>query len=373
MSVRRIVYFAHSIRSDWNNGNAHFLRGLLRGLRQLGHAVTSLEPEDSWSYTNLLCEGERGLQSLAQFAATYPELDVRTYGSSGDPLIANMLRDADIVIVHEWTERAVIDRVLELRERYGFRALFHDTHHRASSSPEQLSYLRVTEFDGVIVFGEALRRVYQERWGAERVWTLHEAADVSVFYPRSANTPERDLIWIGNWGDDERTEELQQFLLEPARALPAHGALIHGVRYPQSGLDALANAGVIYGGYLANLDAPAAFAKARVTVHVPRRQYAAQLPGIPTIRVFEALSCGTPLISAPWQDTEALFGADDFVWAHSTQEVIDAMRELLRDDAARAQRAAQGLATVRARHTTLHRAEQLSAIVEEVLADAVPA
>ncbi len=363
MSARRIVYCAHSIRSDWNNGNAHFLRGLLRGLHMLGHCVTALEPEDGWSYSNLLAEGERGRRSLEQFAAVYPELKVRTYTDPGDPVLVKTLREADIVIVHEWTEPALVDRVLALREQHGFRALFHDTHHRASSSPEQLARLRIAEFDGVLAFGQSLRRLYRERWGAARVWTLHEAADTSVFQPQPPAEPERDLVWIGNWGDGERSAELREFLLEPARSLPTRNALVYGVRYPEEGLAALAEAGIAYGGYLPNLDAPVAFAAARATVHVPRRQYAAALPGIPTIRVFEALACGIPLLSAPWQDTEQLFGRHDFAWARSGADVC----EFLRDARAREQRAAEGLATVCTRHTTLHRAQQLAEICDEVL------
>ena len=367
MSALRIVYCAHSLRSDWNNGNAHFLRGLLRGLAALGHSVTALEPEGGWSYTNLLGEGERGERSLRQFAQMYPELDVRTYTSVQDPVIENALRGADIAIVHEWNEPALVEGVLALRGRCGFRALFHDTHHRASSSPEQLARLRVAEFDGVLAFGEVLRRVYRERWGAERVWTLHEAADVSVFQPMPEVAPERDLVWVGNWGDGERSQELREFLLEPARALPARGALVYGVRYPDEGLNALREAEVGYGGYLANLDAPGEFARARCTVHVPRRQYARELPGIPTIRVFEALACGVALVSAPWRDAEGLFGPHDFLWARTGTQMCTALHQLLRDDKARAQQAAEGLATVRARHTTLHRAEQLEGICEEVL------
>ena len=397
MSVRRIVYCAHSLRSDWNNGNAHFLRGLLRGLVSLGHAVTAFEPGNSWSYTNLLAEGEPGTRSLAQFAATYPELDLHTYpdlsdpdpsdpdpsdpdpsdpdpSDPTDPNLADALREADIAIVHEWSEPALVDHVLALRDRHGFRALFHDTHHRASSSPEQLRRLRIPEFDGVLAFGASLRRIYRERWGAPRVWTLHEAADTAVFRPRPDMIPDltpnrdeiRDLVWIGNWGDGERTAELHEFLLEPARGL--HAPLIHGVRYPPEGLAALADAGAAYGGYLPNLDAPCAFAQAKATVHIPRRQYAAALPGIPTIRVFEALACGIPLVSAPWADTESLFCPHDFAWARTGAEMYAALRELLRDSSAREQRAAQGLQTIRKKHTTLHRAEQLTAILDEVLA-----
>ena len=364
---KRIVYCAHSIRSDWNNGNAHFLRGLLRGLHQQGHAVTALEPAQSWSYTNLLLEGERGQQSLAQFQAAYPELDVRPYAAADDPLLVTVMSDADIVIVHEWSEPAFTEQVFALRKRYGFRVLFHDTHHRASSSPKQLQRLRVGEFDGVLAFGEVLRRIYRERWGLDKVWTLHEAADTSVFKPRPDQVLKHDLVWVGNWGDDERTEELEHFLLAPARSLPAHQPLVHGVRYPAEALAALASDGIAYGGYLANLDAPESFARARCTVHVPRRQYAAQLPGIPTIRVFEALACGIPLVSAPWSDAERLFCPSDFAFARNTKEMTSLLRELLRDDAARQQRAAQGLSTIKARHTTMHRAEQLSAIIDEVL------
>ena len=100
----------------------------------------------------------------------------------------------------------------------------------------------------------------------------------------------------------------------------------------------------------------------------PRRQYAQQLPGIPTIRVFEALACGIPLISAPWQDAEQLFAPDDFVWVKNTEQTISALRSLITSRVEREQRAAQGLAAIRARHTTQHRAEQLSSIVEQVLA-----
>ncbi len=49
-------------------------------------------------------------------------------------------------------------------------------------------------------------------------------------------------------------------------------------------------------------------------MHIPRRPYVESLPGIPTIRVFEALACGIPLISAPWSDSEALFRPEQDFW-----------------------------------------------------------
>ena len=200
-----IAFFLHTLRSDWNNGNAHFLRGLAREMGSLGHTVTVYEPAAGWSYQNLLTE-PNGQASLDQFAATYPDVALRLYDPT-DPELGDELRRAlhaaDVVIVHEWNEPALIGSILSLREELGFKALFHDTHHRASSSPESVRAQRVNEFDGVLTFGDALTAIYKQRFGLDAVWTLHEAADTTVFYPREAPV-ENELVWVGNWGDGER-------------------------------------------------------------------------------------------------------------------------------------------------------------------------
>jgi spore maturation protein CgeB len=374
----RIAYFAHAVRADWNNGNAHFLRGLLRALGQLGHDVRVFEPADEWSIRNLR-EEPRGEQALRQFDETYSDLRVITYRPAGaDPLLASplvqdqpgwrsFLRETDFVILHEWNPAALADQLLELRSELGFRLLFHDTHHRASSSPEQIAQLRIDRFDGVLAFGEALRTIYRKRFNIARVWTLHEAADVTVFHPLDPIPKVDDVVWIGNWGDDERSAEICKFLLRPAAELPEYRFTIYGVRYPQQALAALEFARVHYGGYLPNLDSPAAYAASRITLHIPRQQYRLAMNGIPTIRVFEALACGIPLVSAPWNDTEHLFREDDFTMVHTTQEMVAALRTLLCDPKAARQQAARGLETVQARHTCRHRAEQLTSICEELV------
>ena len=45
----RVVIFCHSIVSDWNHGNAHFLRGVTVELLERGHEVIVYEPADAWS------------------------------------------------------------------------------------------------------------------------------------------------------------------------------------------------------------------------------------------------------------------------------------------------------------------------------------
>src|SRR5690606_33948341 len=132
------------------------------------------------------------------------------------------------------------------------------------------------------------------RGWAARAWTWHEAADTRHFKPLAGVPPQGDLVWVGNWGDEERSRELREFLVEPVAAMQLYAA-VHGVRYPRAALQALAAAGIDSGGWQRIHRVPEVCAGYRATVHVPRRPYVRALPGVPTIRVFEALACGIPL------------------------------------------------------------------------------
>jgi spore maturation protein CgeB len=143
--------------------------------------------------------------------------------------------------------------------------------------------------------------------------------------------------------------------------------VVHGVRYPEQGLRMLKEAGIDFRGYLPNLSAPIAYAQSMLALHVPRRQYTNGLSGIPTIRVFEALACGAPLLCAPWSDAENLFRpGDDYVIAETGDEMSAKIEELLRDSKARKQIADNGMQTVRNHHTCHHRALQLLDICQEL-------
>ena len=360
----RIAWLTHSLVSDWNHGNAHFLRGVLAELIARGHDAVAWEPADGWSRANLR---EVAPEAEAGFARHFPRLVSRSY--SGAHEIDMMLEDSDLVVVHEWTDPEIVAEIGRRRAAGGrFALLFHDTHHRAVSAPEEMARFDLSAYDGVLAFGEALREVYLARGWGRRVWTWHEAADTRLFRPDSdpGARRERDIVWIGNWGDDERSAELDEFLIEPsARA----GATldVHGVRYPKAALDRLAAAGARYHGWLANAEVPRVFAQHRMTVHVPRRWYVTALPGVPTIRVFEALACGIPLISAPWTDSEGLFRpGEDFLFARNGAEAERQIRMLREDAAARREVAASGLERIRARHSCAHRVDELLAILADI-------
>jgi spore maturation protein CgeB len=356
----KFVLFVHSLASCWNHGNAHFLRGIASELLARGHRVEIFEPADGWSAANLA--QEHGRAALREYQGAYPGLRSHMYLTESLDL-DDVLYRADVVIVHEWNDPELVRRIGEHRsERGDYRLLFHDTHHRAATAPEEMGRYDLSNYDGVLAFGEVIRDLYLRNEWARQAWTWHEAADHRVFRPLNA-PKEGDLVWIGNWGDEERTAELHEFLLEPVKTLGLR-AKVYGVRYPDHAIDALRRAGIKYGGWLPNHRVPEVFARYGVTVHVPRRPYVEALPGIPTIRPFEALACGIPLVSAPWVDAEGLFRPDDFPRVSNGKEMTEALRETLHNPKAAQERADRGRETVLRRHTCTNRVDELSQILD---------
>ena len=361
----RIVYFTHSLSSCWNHGNAHFLRGVLRDLTRRGHAVTALEPEDAWSLANLLAD--HGPAGLSPFRNAYADLSWDRYGRISSAVEA--CQDADLVIVHEWNDPALVAALGRARRGSGrFLLLFHDTHHRAVSDPDAIRAFDLDGYDGILAFGETLAQVYRG-WGwGDRVFVWHEAADVTLFHPPAEPRERRGLVWIGNWGDGERTAEIETFLLRPS-AQAGQALDVYGVRYPPEAKALLARHGARYEGWVANAKVPQVFARHKATVHVPRRFYVETLPGIPTIRVFEALACGIPLVSAPWRDAEGLFRPGvDYLVAADGDAMTGHLRALDQDPDLRASLVASGLETILSRHTCAHRIDELLAVVSKLAA-----
>ena len=199
----RFLFYTHSLVSDWNHGNAHFLRGIMRELIARGHEALALEPDNGWSRTNLIAEN--GKEALERFSADFPELTSVSYGATFDH--EAQFHDADVVIVHEWTDPALVARLGAARRQGGrFTLLFHDTHHRAVS-------------EASVDFDPAVRKTMTRFWHSAR----HCANAICVPVGAATSIPgtkqrmsgfsnlgpdirrSTDIVWIGNWGDDERS------------------------------------------------------------------------------------------------------------------------------------------------------------------------
>ena len=365
----RLAFFCHSLVSDWNHGNAHFLRGVVRELLARGHEVRVFEPRDGWSRENL--RREHGARPFEEFDRFFPELRAVLYDPHDFDAEA-AIDGAELVLVHEWNDPAVVRRIGQVRARSAhFRLLFHDTHHRSVTAPRSMGHYDLRHYDGALAYGDVIRDLYLERGWVDEAWTWHEAADARLFRPLPSAERRDTIVWIGNWGDNERTSELYEFLIEPVWSLRLRGEA-YGVRYPDEACRALAGAGLEYGGWLANHRVPEVYARHGVTVHIPRRPYAHALPGIPTIRPFEALACGIPLVTAPWDDVEGLFtpGAD-FLVARNGREMRAHLRAVLEDHELARSLAQHGRQTILGRHTCAHRVDELLAIAAQLGLDVV--
>lgn len=317
------------------NGSANFLHGVISEFEDRGHAVEVPGPPDP----------NPGTQAA-------PDLDVR-------------LDDADLVLVDADLDSDLIARVGAHRAAHGgYRLYLRDSHR--TRTPEQADQLDLSAYDGVLANGEAARLDYLERGWVARVWTWHEAADTRVFRPLPEIEPEADLVWIGDWESDEGGGELRDFLLRPARSARLHGH-VYGAGHPASARLRIRLSGLHFCGSTPERHAPDLFARHRLTVNLPGRNRTEALRGVPTSYLFEALACGIPLISAPWEDCEGLFRAEqDYLLARDCAEMREAMQAIVEFPEFAAQLRESGLETIRSRHTCSHRVDELLAIDEEL-------
>jgi spore maturation protein CgeB len=354
----RFALFYHSLISDWNHGNAHFLRGMMRALQQLGHQVVCYEQEDNWSLRHLLLEQPDAVEA---FRAGFPDLHFERYrtGPYLESWLQDRLRQVDVLVVHEWTDPAMVRLLGRVGRRLGLRTLFHDTHYRVVLDDAYRESLELSNFDLILAYSPSLAERYRS-FGFHNVEVLHEAADVTLFGPRDV-TQTDDVVFVGNCGEDDRVGDVERFIFEPRRGLPHLRYAMYGVRYPQDLLAAMSNGlNVEFRGRAANMDVPRIYSAAKVVLHVPRRQYVELLPGTPTIRVFEALASGACLVSSPWPDTDQLFTAGrDYALANSPEQMRATIARLVSDPDARAELGRHGRDTILARHTCAHRARQL--------------
>jgi len=309
----KVVVFAPSPGSDLDRRTAGFLRGIVAELREREHEVAVHEPD----------------------------------GDSDRVDLDSALDDADLVLVQAQNEPGLVGRIGAHRARNdSYRLLLHDTQPRALSAQAEMAPYDLPAFDGVLAGGEVIRLAYMERGWAARAWTWHEAADIRVFHPLPGIEPEADLVWIGNWDDGSRAEDLRTFLLRPARTARLHGS-VYGAGYTRSARLRIALARLHYRGEIVAHRAPGIFARHRLTVHLPDSPGAEPVPGIPGSSLFEAMACGIPVVSAPWDDCEGLFRTEqDYLVARDCAEMREAMQAIVEYPELAEKLRASGLATI---------------------------
>ncbi len=306
-----LVVLGLSLSSSWGNGHATTYRALLKAFAGLGHRVTFLERDQPWYAAN---------RDLA--APDWCEL--AHYNSLADlERWQSRVAAADAVMVGSYvTEGIAVGRFVQETAR-GVTAFYDiDTPVTlAALERGECNYVSpetIAGFDVYLSFtgGPTLRRI-EERYGAPAARALYCSADPAIYAPINAKK-RWDLSYLGTYSPD-RQPVLEKLLIEPARRAPSMKFVVAGPQYPES-IAWPANVERIE--HVGPQDHPAFYGASRWTLNVTRADMV-RAGWSPSVRLFEAASCATPIISDRWDGIEELFrDGRDIMLADDTEDVL---------------------------------------------------
>jgi spore maturation protein CgeB len=348
-----IVILGLSITSSWGNGHATTYRGLVRELARQGHRVLFLEQDVPWY-------------------AAHRDLPRPPYGSTElyrdladlDRRFRRRARKADAVILGSYVQRgeAVADWLL--RHARGVTAFYDiDTPvtlaKLARGDYEYLHPRQIPCFDLYLSFtgGPTLGRL-EDDFGARRALPLYCSCDPALYFPEEHAT-RWDLGYLGTYSDD-RQPAVEALLLEPARRLPGRAFAVAGPAYPP---EIAWPPNVDRFEHLPPGEHRAFYNRQRFTLNVTRADMR-QAGYSPSIRLFEAAACGTPIVSDDWPGLATFFQPGrEILLAATPEEVGTILRGL--PDAERRRIGRRARERVLAEHTAAHRAAALEGYLRE--------
>lgn len=349
-----IVLLGLSITSSWGNGHATTYRALVRALAEGGHRVLFLERDVPWYAAN------RDLPNP-------PYGRTELYGSVAElrERFGAALRGADLVAIGSYVPDGV-EAARVVQELARGTTAFYDIDtpvtlaRLARGECEYLVPELVPGFDLYLSFtgGPTLARIEREL-GAPAARALFCSADPDVHRP-SPRAPRWDLGYVGTYSAD-RQPALERLLVEPARRRAGLRCCVAGPLYPR---DVAWPANVERVEHLAPGEHAAFYAAQRFTLNVTRADMV-RAGWSPSVRLFEAAACGTPVISDPWPGIDAIFTPGREILLARTSEEALALLEGIPEEERRAI-GARARARVLAEHTAAHRARTLEAYVREV-------
>ncbi len=349
----RIVIVGLSITSSWGNGHATTYRSLVSGLAEMGAEVLFLEQDQPWY---------RDHRDLPR----PPYCAVALYGPGGLAGHAEALAGADLVVVGSYVaDGCQACRLVQAAAR-GVTAFYDiDTPVTLAALGEgRCEYLTpalIPGFDLYLSFtgGPTLREI-ERRFGARAARALYCSADPASNAPDPDAAPAIDLGYLGTYGAD-RQPTLEALLCEPARRWPAGRFDVTGPQYPAD----IAWPPNVERGDHAPPDMHRLFyTSQRWTLNVTRADMV-RAGWSPSVRLFEAAACGTPIITDWWEGLDTLFRpGEEIVVARGPEDVLHTLREV--PDAERRAIAARARARVLGGHTGRHRAGELLRYVREV-------
>jgi spore maturation protein CgeB len=352
-SPLKIVILGLSITSSWGNGHATTYRGLVRELTKRGHDVLFLERDVEWYASN------RDLP-----APPYGRTELYTSLDELKGRFAKDVRDADFVIVGSYMPEGIAVGEWVTRAAHGATAFYDiDTpvtlarlergdaeYITADLIPRYQLYLSFTG-------GPTLDRI-EKRFGSPMTRPLYCSVDPEMYFPGSPEF-KWDLGYMGTYSHD-RQPALERLLLEPARRWPDGRFVVAGPQYPMR-IKWPSNVGRMI--HLPPVEHRAFYNSQKFTLNITRRDMI-EAGFSPSVRLFEAAACATPIISDYWEGLESFFApGSEIMIAHSSEEALRLVRET--SEAERERIGHRARERVLREHTAAHRAKELESYAIE--------
>ena len=342
-----IVILGLSITSSWGNGHATTYRGLVRELAARGHRTLFLERDQPWYADN------RDLPAppfgRTELYKSLEELQDR---------FAQAIRRADFVIVGSYVPEGVevgrwvtdiatgVTAFYDIDTPVTLAKLTRGDHEYLTPEliPRYHAYLSFTG-------GPTLKRL-ERQFGSPMARPLYCSFDPGLYGPEEIE-PRWDLGYMGTYSDD-RQPTLERLLIEPARRFKEGKFTVAGPQYPE---EIRWPKNVKRTEHLPPKKHSRFYNQQRFTLNVTRADMIAA--GFsPSVRLFEAAACATPIISDEWPGLGTFFKiGEEILTAKTAGEVLQYLRDIPEPERrALGQRAR---ARVLAEHTASHRAEEL--------------
>jgi spore maturation protein CgeB len=354
----RIVFLGLTITSSWGNGHATNYRALLRALEERGHDVLFLEHDTPWySEHRDMPEPPYGRTELY---ASLQELRDR---------FQDHVRQADLVVVGSYVPEGVSVGEWVTATAEGVTA-FYDI-----DTPVTLAKLQRGDFEyltpGLIAryhvylsfTGGPILHDLEDTYGSPRAVPFYCVVDPDLYFPEVIR--ERwDVGYLGTYGAD-RQPRLNSLLLGAARAAPKARFVVAGPQYPT---DIAWPSNVERFEHLPPAQHRSFYCAQRFTLNVTRADMV-RAGYSPSVRLFEAAACGTPVISDPWRGLDTFFRPGrEILIAHSGRDTLRYLEEV--GDEERVEIGRRARQRVLSQHTALHRAIELESCVEDAPAPA---
>jgi spore maturation protein CgeB len=348
-----IVIIGLSITSSWGNGHATTFRGLVRELHKKGHRVTFLERDVPWYASN------RDLPH-PPFCRTILYSSVNELKEQYEAVV----KKADLVMVGSYVPEGVAVGEWVTSTAAGIMAFYDiDTPVTlAKIEKRDFEYLHpqlISQYNLYLSFtgGPTLQRLEAE-YGSPIARPFYCSFDPELYYPE-----ERELNWdlgyLGTYSDD-RQPPLQALMLDAAAALPDKKFVVAGPQYPPH-IHWTENSERIE--HLPPSQHRAFYNSQRFAMNITRADMI-KAGFSPSVRLFEAAACGTPIISDYWEGIDSLFEiGSEILISESANDTIHYLTNISEEERKRIGERARK--KVLEHHTAAHRATELEQYYKE--------